>query len=146
MSEINFQTILADIRANRAEEKWRRLKQAAVYEFARINGWRTGPKICFPLEAIGKRNGALHSIHGPVFDHCTYYRGNGRNAAIVSEPYLPDCRDQAARLAAKLDIELHVPPNPQASIWSPGHAFFLVFTERGHEIKWLPEQLVEVRA
>jgi hypothetical protein len=147
MSDINFTTILADIRTGlgaRDEEQRRRadkLKAVATNEFARLNGWQTGSTIYFPPENIGKRQSCYHNAERPLFDHCLYFRGNGRNAAIVSQPYAPDCRKQAAALATQLRIELHTPPILRASIWSPGDAFFLVFTERGHEMRWLPEQV-----
>jgi hypothetical protein len=145
---INFETILADIRTGISTSddaqrvRVRKLKTAAAYEFARINNWQITPKIFSP-QSIGKRGDTNHSMPEDIFDHCISFRGNGRNAAIVAEPYPPDRRQEAAAFASEHGIALHVPPNPQASIWFPGHAFFLVFTARGHTIQWLPEQMVQ---
>lgn len=141
MTEINFATILADIRAASDEQRAHKLKHAAAQEFARLNGWVTGGKIFTPESLVGKRPRVCHSMPGGVFDHTLHCRAGRGNAAIISEPYA-DCRDQAAALAASLGIELHIPPNPRASIWAPGHAFFLCFTAPGHAIQWLPEQMV----
>ena len=138
----NFDTIVADLRAASAhgETEVRKLYRAAFQEFARINDWKISSP--FQPENLGRRTRRSFHSNTAIFDHCAHFRSKRRCAAIVAQPY-SDCRDEATALAARLDIELHIPPNPRASLWAPGQAFFFVFTERGHAIQWLPEQMVQ---
>jgi hypothetical protein len=142
-------TILSDIRAAGSHAPKRPcrvcdLQRAAENEFCQINGWEIAAR-SFGLEDIGKRNHAWRDLQQPVFDHCLYFRCNGKNSALVSQPYSPDCRDEAELLAAEHGVELFTPPIARASIWSPRRAFFFVFAALGTSVKWLPEQMLVPR-
>jgi hypothetical protein len=135
---INFATVLADI--NDADDD-RDLYRAAAHEFARINGWNVSAS--FHVEALVGRRFYHTRRCTPLplfFDHTIYFRRQRRCVAIATQPYVYPYGGAATSLAASLNLSLHIPSNPRASIHAPGHAFFLVFTARGHVMRWLPEQ------
>jgi hypothetical protein len=73
-----------------------------------------------------------------------YFKEGRKNAAIATQPYsfestVEECTEAAREYAEALELALHVPRNPFASIWYPGSTLFLVLTELDH-INWLPEQ------
>ena len=114
----------------------------AIEAFGAINGWHTGPDVrAFGVQDIGKRcssAGALFST--AMFDHCVWYRANGKCAAIVAQPYQHAQDDYARALAAEHGVAVHIPPQPLASFHYPGWAKIFVFTSPAHQIVWLEEQ------
>jgi hypothetical protein len=65
-----------------------------------------------------------------------------KNVAIAGQPY-----QRSTSVRAELaDLErrgfcVHTPPGGErASIWFPGQTLFIVATQPGVEVKWLPEQ------
>jgi len=86
----------------------------------------------------GIENDAIFSR--PERDHCSYFKCDERATALVSEPYQADI----PRLRHALEqhgLVVHVPPNPRASFWYPGHTLFLVITRSDTKIDWLPYQI-----
>jgi len=122
-------------------------KDEARREFARLNGWSAHRCSGFEPQQIngGEPQDCLEYLDRDIFDHAIFYRTRGACAAIVGQPYVDKscrCLDDAADIADRLGLALHVPPVRMASIHLPGGCAFLVFTSREHEIRWLPEQMV----
>ena len=125
--------LLQAIRDAKGEEQWS-LQQRAYGIFAELNGWKTGtkkPRCPFDYKFLQQ----------PIFDH---YRSFDK--AMVTQPYAHrDWYDIgmtiAARYEGRFGLVFHTPPHVTASIYSPGHAAFLVFTRPDHVVKWLPEQI-----
>jgi hypothetical protein len=121
------------------EKKW-----LAIAAFAEINGWEP-TEHDFAPEQIGHRNSHWRSLDHQVFDHCLFFRtkegAKSKNAAIITQPYNADAQGAAQHIAQELGLALHIPPNPQASIYWPGVTFFLAFTAPDIQIRWLPEML-----
>jgi hypothetical protein len=116
--------------------------------FGALNGWRSGRNIRpFGPEDIGKRSASGSWVQTTyVFDHCAFFRRDGKCAAILAEPYEQHRNgrtviEQAQALAAELGVACHVPPHPRCSIWNPGSTQSIVFTAVGHQMRWLPEQI-----
>lgn len=124
----------------------RSLQHLALHHLAELNGWTTGPKVrAFRLRDIGRRSGNWPDYH-EVLDHCCYFRGFGRCAAILAEPYEHSVAgvpmlDTARALAERFGLACHVAPVPKAGIWYPGYSLAICFTAPGHVMAWLPEQL-----
>lgn len=105
------------------------------------------PGYCHP-DAIGQRNDRALG-HGPdcylpdggrFLDHCIGFRANGKNVAVLTQPYSHVDLDAVRRWAADRGLVLHVPPDPLASIHYPGETLFIVITQPGVEVQWLPDQ------
>jgi hypothetical protein len=142
----NAEHLLAAIAAAlAARESPRTWQRQAVHHFAALNDWRVD-NYNFALKRLGRRQrGDLpqDSTRRHLFDHALHFRSrDGRNIAIVGQPYSEDAFDEAQKLAWRRGLELHVPPaGPLASIWYPGATQFLLFTLPEHEPQWLPEQM-----
>jgi hypothetical protein len=121
------------------------MQEQAAAEFGKLNGWRKSSS-AFGLGRIpGCTMAYPHfGYRRDVFDHVLYFRKNRRPAALAVQPYTDaglSCIDQAQEIADQLGLALHIPPAPKASIHLPGGTVFLVFTNRDHVIKWLPEMI-----
>jgi hypothetical protein len=134
---------------NRISHIHRDLKTTAGHRFGTINGWHTGSDVrSFNVRDIGKRQGqSCDHLSSATFDHPIWYRGAGRCAAIVAQPY-PHTDDDADALAiaAKHGVACHMPPCARASFHYPGSTLFYVFTSLEHQIVWLPEQISGIAA
>jgi hypothetical protein len=125
--------LLRAIRNASGEEQWP-LQQRAYQYFADLNGWKVGGKKCWcPFD--------LEALQNTIFDHRRSF-----DKALIAEPYAHrDWYDIgmtiAARYEGRFGLAFHMPPHPTASIYSPGHAAFLVFTRPDHVMKWLPEMI-----
>lgn len=118
-----------------------KLIDAAEHLFGQINGWSVANRD-FRICDIGKRVGEFSVHDTSLLDHCIWYRAAGRCAAIVAQPYALPSNDNYARSAAdQAGVALHIPPHPFASFHYPNGTRFYVFTQVGHEIVWLPEQI-----
>lgn len=143
-SRLPCQGIIADIAdavALQDTTSWYHLKLKAAHQFSTLNGWRFTWS-SFSPEDIGKRFRGKCPPHD-LFDHPLFFRGDGRNAALVGQPYYPDTewlRREGEALAAKLELVFSIAPNPMASFHYPGNAFFAVLHPRNHVVQWLPEQ------
>ena len=78
-------------------------------------------------------------------DHCLGFRADGKNVAVVTQPYHYDRAhydrpDDARAWFADRGLAVHIPPDPFASFHFPGETFFIVITKTGAGVKWLPEQ------
>ena len=115
----------------------------AAHAFGKLNGWHTGPGVrAFPVDDIGRRSARTYArLSSELFDHCVWYRGDGKCAAIVAQPYKHAKDDYAREIAAKAGVAVHIPPHELASFHYPGWTKFYVFTAVAHRIVWLPEQL-----
>jgi hypothetical protein len=142
-------TRLTSFQLRRAGQGQRDLMATAIQRFASINGWHTDRNVrAFNVEDIGKRQARSYLIDQgtDMFDHPVYYRGGGKCAAIVAQPY-PHSHDDAADAAgilaitAKHGVACHIPPCARASFHYPGGVLFYVFTSLDHHIVWLPEQI-----
>jgi hypothetical protein len=120
-------------------------KARAIQAFAALNGWKEDDRgACHP-EGIGHRNRRHLDTDtwwacDRLFDHCLAFRANGKNAAVVTQPYHYDRPDEARRWAAERGLAIHVPPDPLASIYYPGSAYFIVIVTAGDRVSWLPDQ------
>jgi hypothetical protein len=133
------------------------LQRQAAQEFAAPNGWRW-TKHRFGVRALMR--GGTHDgrrshdelidgwMHHCLFDHAVFFRELARpyrTAAIVGQPYNTAIAD-ARTNAAKVGLELHVPPDPTASWWYPGATRFFCFTRpQITSVQFLPEQMTEHR-
>jgi hypothetical protein len=146
-------TVLRDIREamravplnsqkSRDHAKYERLQDFAEHEFASINGWTINEK-GFPPEDIGRRRATTFHNQNRLFDHCIYFRGDGKCAALVAQPYsgVSKATNEAFAIARELGLTCHVAPHLTASIYYPGWTLFIVFTMPGHVMRWLPEQI-----
>jgi hypothetical protein len=134
-----------------AYERYKAIQEEAANAFGRINGWRNSDRCCGPCD-LGRPSRRWWYLHaGGWLDHPLYYkvpRQDGKrgwvNAAIVGQPYDGAMSCAAGHLAVliRAGYELHVPPEPFASIWNPGATFFLVLTLPGVVVNWLPEQRI----
>jgi hypothetical protein len=126
-----------------AEGPHRSMIREAAHLFGRINGWHTGAEVRdFRVCDIGKRSGNWPvDLGSEFFDHCIYYRGAGKCAAVVAQPYEHAKDAYGQRLATKHGVACHIPPHPFASFHFPGWTKFYVFTSADHAIQWLPEQV-----
>lgn len=123
-------------------------KAEAEEAFAALNGWKADGHSYFHPDAIGRRNRKpLYSEHelglpddSRLFDHCINFRADGRNAAVLAQPYGHVDLDACQRWAARLGLAVHLPPDPLASIHYPGWTYFVVITKAGVTVKWLPDQ------
>jgi hypothetical protein len=126
------------------------LKESAAKMFGALNGWRVAGT-SFTAKRLGKTRGdeEPHGMPSGLHDHCIYYRSSVkpfRNAAIVTQPYGDvDREPEIFDWAAKNALALHVAPVRKASIHFPGACLFIVLTLPGTEVKWLPEQVNNVR-
>jgi hypothetical protein len=132
------------------EQQWELQRQAAT-EFAKLNGWKYSKADFSPL--LLARGGTQHNRNEhpwdagqwhDLFDRAVYFREPippYRPIAIVGQPY-PNGLDEAAaqRLAAKLGLRLHTPPNLMASWWYPGSTRFFCFTRPGVSVRFIPDQ------
>ena len=75
-----------------------------------------------------------------MFDHDVNFRADGKNVAILTQPYDHVDLDAVRTWAVGRGLEAHVPPDPLASIHYPGGTLFLVITKPGVEVRWLPDQ------
>jgi hypothetical protein len=120
----------------------RDLQEQARAEFAKLNGWSPRYASEFQLYQIADR-APMHWWDRNIFDHLLFFKAHKRPAAIIGRPYI-DKNDrwfnQAAILADRLGLALHIPPVPMACIHRPGGCAFLVFTRHEHSIRWFPEQ------
>ncbi len=110
------------------------LMQRAANEFGRRNGWSFRGNRFAPFD--------LKTMQHDLFDHPVSF-----NKALVVQPYgHHSWRDIAERFAAdrRRPLEVHTPPVELASLHSPGHSMFIVFTQPGHKMKWLPEQMTGI--
>jgi len=123
-------------------------KAEAEEAFAALNGWKVaGHTPCHP-DALGRRNREFLYREcelglpddGRLFDHCISFRANGRNVAIVTQPYRHVDLGATRTWATGRGLVLHVPPDPLASIHFPGQTYFIVITTPGVEVQWLPDQ------
>jgi hypothetical protein len=127
-----------------------RITEQAEQLFGQLNGWHTGPDVHqFNVSDIGKRSAAWRrggdpSLDHRLFDHSIFYRGQGKCAALVTQPY-NDPIDALLKLANSCGVVCHIPPYPKASLHSPGSTHFYVFTSPEHRIVWLPEQINGIR-
>lgn len=141
-------TILRDIHSSIKQEprtlgETRHLQGLALHWFAALNGWTTGPNVrSFRVQDIGKRSGDMPIEHGDILDHLIWFRGNGKCAAVVTQPYngVPEIARKAHEFAQRCGVACHIPPIPRASFWNPGSTFCIVFTGLDHRMQWLPEQ------
>jgi hypothetical protein len=122
------------------------LKRQAIMQFAELNGWTPSPHE-FGLDVVGRGGRGNIWAKRPHFDHPIWFKFGRINVAVVGQPYADlrqHCHDGLtwAQLARKHRLDVSFPPKAQASIYSPGHAFFVVLHERTHTVRWLPEQVV----
>jgi hypothetical protein len=115
----------------------------AAKAFAKVNDWKVS-RSGFSLRALaGRQHEPWSGQHAcGLFDHMLYFKRHRRPGALVTQPYSGpglSIIDEAQETADWLGLALHVPPAPKASIHYPGGTVFLVFTNRDHVIKWLPE-------
>jgi hypothetical protein len=120
-------------------------------KFAELNGWEIASD-SFTPDAIGRTDANWNfSAHSRSWmDHPLFFKGRRpggkttRCIAIVGQPYasLDTHRRELDAVAAKYDLRWHAPPNPRASIWSPGQTLFVVMTLPDIEVVWLPEQQI----
>ena len=135
---------LADRRAAGAAAQ--RAYQAAVDAFAALNGWQATGYSFYGLDLLGRSamSDSLRRLGGrdcSLLDHDIWFRRGRRYVAAVGQPYLSDVDIAAARADLKArDLILHVPPDPLASFHFPGWTLFVVVTQPGAEVRWLPEQ------
>ncbi len=123
-------------------------QERAQQAFAALNGWKADGRGYFHPDAIGRRNRQFldneYALGLPerehLFDHCINFRANGKNAAIVTQPYHCADPDACQRWAAKRGLAIHLPPDQLASIHYPGATYFIVITRIGATVKWLPDQ------
>jgi hypothetical protein len=130
------------------------LQRQAAQEFAALNGWRwTERQFLASTLVRGGTHDSNRWVHDELldgwtshhmFDHPVFFREIARpyrTAAIVGQPY--DTKPNEARaIAAKIGLELHVPPNLTASWWYPGYARFFCFTRPEVMcVQFLPEQM-----
>jgi hypothetical protein len=128
-------------------QEYEDLQDAAMKAFAEMNGWKR-TKEGFRLEKIGHARGDddYFYMHGGedfymLLDHCGGFQEDGKYVALLTQPYDHVTRKDWQRWEAKHpEFEVHVPPDPRASIYYPGFALFLVITARGQQVRWLPEQ------
>ena len=124
------------------EQRISRAKVAAMDAFAALNGWKLGRE--FPPYKIGHRNSDPYDnewTRHELFDHCRHFRADGKNVAILTQPYGHLVLDEWHQWAAGQGLELHAPPDPLASFHYPRSTLFLVLTARGGTVRWLPEQI-----
>jgi hypothetical protein len=135
---------LTSFQSRRSSQTHYELARGAIHRFGAINGWHTGPEVhSFNVASIGKRSGPYcDHLSSGTFDHPVWYRGGGKCAAIVGQPY-PHTDDDADALAfaAKHGVACHIPPCARACFHYPGSCLFYVFTSPEHQIVWLPEQI-----
>ena len=125
-----------------AAQKHTALIEAAAVRFGELNGWRRTEKP-FRVNDIGRQSGDCpNDIGTAIFDHCIWYRGNRRCAAIVAQPYPHATYAQALAIAARYGVACHAPPRVFASFHFPAATKFFVFTGSDHRIVWLPEQSI----
>jgi hypothetical protein len=117
-----------------------RAKTLALNAFAAINGWKVDERTAYDPEAIGHRNRRYLTHRASLFDHCVNFRANGKNAAVLTQPYHFANHDAHQRWAAERDLAIHLPSDPLASIHYPGSTYFIVIVTAGDEVKWLPDQ------
>jgi hypothetical protein len=120
-------------------------KAQAAAAFAALNGWKRDERTAYDPEAIGRRNRRYLDTSGywsgpRFFDHCINFRADGKNVAVVTQPYAYSHTDAAERWAAERGLAIHLPPDPRASIHYPGATFFIVFVAAGEVVNWLPDQ------
>jgi excisionase family DNA binding protein len=118
------------------------LRQQAVNQFARINGWTPTDRLFCPAE-LGVTGSVLYArpANPTFFDHGMAFTKRGVNVALVGQPYSCAANAEAfRRYAADNGLEAHVPPNRHASFWFPAETLFLVLTLPGEDVRWLPEQ------
>jgi hypothetical protein len=136
------------IRQSQVHDRQRELQRQAAQEFAALNGWRWS-KRQFPIQTLavgGTQDGLTYPrlFDLRLFDHPVFFREIARPyraAAIVGQPYGTK-PDEARAIAAKIGLELHMPPNPTASWWYPGYARFFCFTRPEVAcVRFLPEQI-----
>ena len=123
------------------------IQRRAVELFARLNGWQWDPALRFMPDSLGKYGNDFKYQRPAWCDHALYFRevktsSSRKNVAIAGQPY-----QWSASVRAELaDLErrgfcVHTPPGGErASIWFPGQTLFIVVTQPGVEVKWLPEQ------
>ena len=122
---------------------------AAAHAFAHLNGWKLKAGAPFNLSHIGLSIHARlvpdygrHRQDRRLLDHPLWFTAARRCVAAVGQPYdweddeIEECR---AHLSG-LGLALHIPPDPFASIHYPGNTLFLVVTQPGVDVRWLPEQ------
>jgi excisionase family DNA binding protein len=118
------------------------LRQQAVNQFARINGWTPTDRLFSPAE-LGMNADVLYTSPGvpTLFDHPMAFTRGGMNVALVGQPYSCSANAEAfRRYADKNGLDAHVPPNRHASFWFPPNTLFLVVTLPFEVVRWLPEQ------
>ena len=129
-------------RLRAAYEEIYRAQQAATDAFADTNGWKKAPST-YDLSVLGRGTGIGWGGSPDRFllDHPIAFSAKRRYVAIVGQPYprAVDLAQQRARRKAR-GLVLHVPPDPFASIHYPGGTLFLVITQPGVEVNWLPDQ------
>jgi hypothetical protein len=116
------------------------LIEAAIARFGELNGWRRTDN-GFRLTDIGKQSGDFPNTNTALFDHCIWFRGDRRCAAIVAQPYGHASYAEALAIAARHGVACHAPPFSLLSLHFPGATKFFVFTRPEHRIIWLPEQV-----
>jgi hypothetical protein len=114
-------------------------KVQAMTAFAALNGWKRDDRGAYDPEGIGHRNRRYLDHHVSLFDHCVNFRADGKNVAVVTQPYhyRPD---EARRWADQRGLAVHLPPDPLASIHYPGATYFIVIVAASDLVKWLPDQ------
>jgi hypothetical protein len=76
-----------------------------------------------------------------MFDHCLWYRGDRRCAAIVAQPYGHATQAEALKIARQHGVACHAPPFAFLSFHFPGATKLFVFAKTDHRIVWLPDQM-----
>lgn len=129
--------------------KLQEIRDHAIDVFGKLNGWWASIEVRhFTIKDIGKRSGNDYlsrmpspAFNSEMFDHCVWYRGGGKCAAVVAQPYDHAEDDRARKYAAEYGVAVHIPPYPQASFHFPNWTKFYVFTSPALRIVWLPEQI-----
>ena len=130
----------------RLSDAHREAKLKAYAAFAALNGWKVDYSSLHP-DALGRRSReSLYNEHGlgtpgeRLFDHDVNFRADGKNVAILTQPYDHVDLDAVRTWAVGRGLEAHVPPDPLASVHYPGETYFIVITKPGVTVKWLPDQ------
>ncbi len=101
---------------------------ALLDDFGTLNGWNRSKN--FTLEALSR--GLMHGgkwgaeFNFPGCDHATYFKRGRMPVAVVVEPYNRSEVDELVQWVTGRRLVAYVPPNPHASLYYPGAAYFAV--------------------
>jgi hypothetical protein len=118
-------------------------KIVAAEAFAHLNDWRLTKTPRFnELQCLRRGSDELHSPDNLLLDHALWFSRMRRYVAVAGQPYASSIRslDAYRTHLETCGYQLHVPPDPLASIHYPDLALFVVVTLPGQMVAWLPEQ------